>query len=581
MYVIATAGHVDHGKSTLVRGLTGTDPDRLADERRRGLSIELGYAWTDLPSGRRLAFVDVPGHERFLGTMLAGVGPVPAVLLVVAADEGWRRQTGEHVAALAALDVRHGILAVTRADLAEPGPAAADTLRRLADTPLAGLRWVGVSARTGAGLPGLRGALDALLAGLPAPPTARRVRLFVDRVFAARGAGTVVTGTLQAGAIAVGDQVAVAGLPATVRALECCREPAARLVAVARVAVNLRGVGHEQLRRGNALLSPGAWPMTAVLDVALAPVPDSLPRSLILHVGSAAVPVTPRVLPGASGAFARLTLGRPLPLQPGDRGVLRDPGRHAVAAGIRVLDVDPPALIRRGAARCRAQQLADGYGPDQVLQRYEAVRRSHFALLGWAEPSAQVHGEWLVAPDARARWEQALWALVAGDRSSGVATGGPSAATAAALLAHPDLLAPLAASCGLAVRGGRLVSATDAGPQLPPAVATALDALTARLTDHPFAAPEAAELVEFGLDARTRAVLSDAGRLLRLPGEVVLLPDAPLRAAELLGTLPAPFTLSQARQALGTTRRVAVPLLEHLDRARVTIRVDASTRRLR
>jgi selenocysteine-specific elongation factor len=582
MYVIATAGHVDHGKSTLVRALTGSDPDRLAEEHRRGLSIELGYAWTDLPSGRRLAFVDVPGHERFLGTMLSGIGPVPAVLLVVSADEGWRRQTGEHVAALAALDVRHGLLVVSRTDLADPKPAAEDALLRLADTPLSGLPWVGVSARTGTGLRELRAALDVLIAKLPAPPQVARTRLFVDRVFAARGAGTVVTGTLQAGAIQVGDRVEVAGMAATVRALESCREPAPRVDAVARVAVNLRGVAHEQVHRGDAVLTPDAWSMTTAIDVSVLPPAETLPRTLILHVGSAAIPVTPRLLAGASGGFARLTLARPLPLQPGDRGVLRDPGRHAVAAGVRVLDVDPPPLTQRGAARRRAVQLAAGYGADQALSRYEAVRRSDFALLGWPDPAdAQVHGEWWVSADAAARWQQALLRLVSDDRSGERATGGPAAATAAALLPDPQLLASIAAACGLVVHGGRLVPAADGRPRLPPAVTTALDSLLSRLAEHPFAAPDAAELVGLGLDARARAVLADAGLLLRLPGDVLLLPDAPARAAALLRGLDAPFTLSQARQALGTTRRVAVPLLEHLDRIRVTVRVDASSRRLR
>ena len=159
MHVLATAGHVDHGKSTLVRALTGMEPDRYAEERRRGMTIDLGFAWTDLPSGP-VAFVDVPGHERFVTTMLAGVGPVPAVLLVVAADEGWMPQTGEHVDALVALGVRHGLLVVTRSDLMEPELALEEARERLAGTPLAGIDAVAVSAATGAGLAELRAAMD-------------------------------------------------------------------------------------------------------------------------------------------------------------------------------------------------------------------------------------------------------------------------------------------------------------------------------------------------------------------------------------------------------------------------------------
>src|SRR3712207_3930312 len=191
MHVLATAGHVDHGKSTLVRALTGMEPDRWAEERRRGTTIDLGFAWTTLPSGRTVAFVDVPGHERFVGTMLAGVGPVPAVLLVVAADEGWMPQSAEHVDALSALGVREGLLVISRSDLMEPDLALADAREHLAGTPLADVPAVAVSAATGAGMPALRRALDDLVARLPAPDPGADVRLWVDRAFTIRGAGTV------------------------------------------------------------------------------------------------------------------------------------------------------------------------------------------------------------------------------------------------------------------------------------------------------------------------------------------------------------------------------------------------------
>ena len=212
MFVVATAGHVDHGKSTLVRALTGMEPDRLDEERRRGMTIELGFAWTALPSGAVLAFVDVPGHRRFVPTMLAGVGPVPAALVVVAADEGWMPQSAEHLAALDALGVEHGLLAVTRSDLADPGPALARATAEIAATSLGTVDAVAVSGRTGAGLDDLRAALDRLVARLPAPDTGAPVRLWVDRCFTIRGSGTVVTGTLGAGTVRVDDELeAVAG----------------------------------------------------------------------------------------------------------------------------------------------------------------------------------------------------------------------------------------------------------------------------------------------------------------------------------------------------------------------------------
>src|ERR1039457_2864079 len=181
MQVIATAGHVDHGKSTLVRALTGIDPDRWEEEQRRGLTIDLGYAWLTLPSGEQVAFVDVPGHERFVPNMLAGVGPVPAVMFVVAADGGWMPQSDEHPAAIDAGGIRHGLLAVTRADLADPGPARRQALDRLAGSQLGQVEAVAVSSVTGARPPQLRAALARLMASLPAPDAAAAVRLWLHR----------------------------------------------------------------------------------------------------------------------------------------------------------------------------------------------------------------------------------------------------------------------------------------------------------------------------------------------------------------------------------------------------------------
>src|ERR1700722_11169970 len=183
MYVLATAGNVDHGKSTLVHALTGMQPDRLAEERRRGMTLDLGFGWTVLDDGEAVAFVDVPGHERFVTTMLAGVGPVPGVMIVVAADEGWREQTAEHVSILDSLGVRHGLLVVTRSDLADPAATLADAQARLARTTLGRVEAVAVSAVSGAGLAELRGAMGRLVARLPPAVTTGRVRMFVDRAF--------------------------------------------------------------------------------------------------------------------------------------------------------------------------------------------------------------------------------------------------------------------------------------------------------------------------------------------------------------------------------------------------------------
>ncbi len=217
MHVVATAGHVDHGKSTLVRALTGMEPDRWAEERRRGMTIDLGFAWTELPGAGPVAFVDVPGHERFVTTMLAGVGPVPAVLLVIAADEGWMPQSAEHVDALCALGVGDGLLVITRSDLMEPDLAVEEAREHLAGTPLADIPALAVSAVTGQGMDGLRGALRDLVTRLPTPDARADVRLWVDRAFTIRGAGTIVTGTLGAGRLRVDDELELATAEGTRR----------------------------------------------------------------------------------------------------------------------------------------------------------------------------------------------------------------------------------------------------------------------------------------------------------------------------------------------------------------------------
>jgi selenocysteine-specific elongation factor len=583
VHVVATAGHVDHGKSTLVRSLTGMEPDRWSEERRRGMTIDLGYAWTRLPTGEQLAFVDVPGHERFTTNMLAGVGPAPAVLLVVAADEGWSAQTGEHVAALDALGVRHALLAVTRSDLADPGPATADALARLRGTSLGTPEAVAVSGATGVGLDELRAALHRLVAGLPAPRPADRVRLWVDRAFTITGTGTVVTGTLQAGALAVGDRLELGGEVVTVRGLESLGEPHERVAAVARVAVALRGVPRTDVRRGRTLLTPGAWLPTTVVDVRTTSDPGELPRELVLHVGSVAAPVTVRAFDAGT---ARLTLAAALPLQVGDRGLLRDPGRKQVLAGITVLDPAPPALARRGAAGQRSAALAGATGAPSAAEevaRRGAVRRTTLQRIGVpADPppaGAVAAADWFVAAPVWGDWVRRLTELAAGGTAAGRATGGVARAEAAELLGLPDpaLLPVLVGAAGLTERQGILRPA-GRGVELPPVLAARLAPVLERLVADPFDAPDADQLRTLGLGPRDLGAAAAAGAVLRLPGDIVVGADAAEAARDRLATIPAPFTVAEAKTALGVSRRVAIPLLEYLDHAGVTRR-DADTRR--
>lgn len=581
MYVLATAGHVDHGKSTLVRALTGSEPDRLAEERRRGLSIALGYCWTTLPGVGEVAFVDVPGHERFIATTLSGLGPVPAVMFVVAADDPWMPQAAEHLQALDALGVQHGVLVVTRADLADPAPALSRARERLSRTSLAGVAAVAVSARTGAGLDELRAVLGSALSALPEPQSEGDVRLWIDRRFHAHGSGTVITGTLTQGTIAVGDRLCVDDGVVRVRGLECLGEPVDSARGVARVALNLSGKAEQAVTHSSAVVAVNAFEQVSVIDVRFRGTRGRLPEKPILHVGSTAQSVHARPL---GSDLARLTLHRALPLRIGDSAILRDPGDRRLW-GVDVLDASPAPLDRRGAAGARAQLLTalDGSLGSQLAMR-GLVRLSLLRRLGIATeplPAGTVRsGDWIVdrarAAELRSALVSALAVPVEGHRS------GLTPQQASRLLELPDpeiVLALVTAPVRLA---SGLLNLDGTQPrQLTPALDSALRQLEQDLEQDPFAAPQAARLTALGLDEDALNQLHCTGHLLRLARGVVLLPGADALAVATLSELEQPFTASAARRALDTSRRVVLPLLSHLDRTGRTVRLPDDRRRLR
>jgi selenocysteine-specific elongation factor len=578
VHVIATAGHVDHGKSTLVRALTGSDPDRLAEERRRGLTISLGYCWTELAGAGEVAFVDVPGHERFLATMLSGVGPVPAVLFVVAADDGWMPQAAEHLAALDAFGVQHGVVAVTRSDLADPAPAAQRAVAELARTTLRGAPVVAVSGRTGDGLPALRDALARLAAAQPPANPSADVRLWVDRRFTVRGAGTVVTGTLPAGTISCGDELAVGGDLVRVRGVEALGKSRQRVSGVARVALNLGSKAPEALENHSVLVTPEAWHWTTSADVALGSSgPGPTRADLMLHIGATAEHVHVREL-GAQ--HARLLFRRPLPLRVGDRAILRDPGSRRLW-GVVVADPVPPPIDRRGAASRRAAVLAGADGrPDATdeLHRRKIVQASLLRRIGVnPDTTAAVRaGGWLLDPEHAAVLRSRLADQVAAkSREDPLDPTLPLVAAAHLLgLPSPDLVAALVQP-PLQLSQGRILTS---GTSLPPDLLHAIARITERLRVHPYRAPEAEELAAAGLDRRALAAAERAQLIVRLTDTVVLLPGADESAARLLAELPQPFTTSAARRHLDTTRRVVIPLLERLDRSAHTRRLPDDRR---
>ena len=589
MYVIATAGHVDHGKSTLVNALTTMDPDRWEEEKQRGLTVDLGFAWTTLKSGADVAFVDVPGHERFIANTLAGLGPAPAVMLVIAADEGWKEQTSEHLEAIDALGIERGIIVLTRMDNGQR-ISEANVRDKVAGTSLSVAPIFAVSARTGEGMEELRGGIDKLL---PADEVLQQAcampaRMWIDRAFSIKGAGTVVTGTWAAGSVNIGDRLKLVTASGehdvTVRGLHSENSAVDKAEPVMRLALNLRGVDADAISRGDVLTeAESTWWQPEVIDVRwrTGPKLDSVPRKLNLHVGTASVPVHVR---GLDAEHARLTLqGRAFPLRLGDRLALRGPGLDALA-GVEVVDMDPPLLNRRGAPVRRAQALRDQnpFDASAYVARKEAVMKETLAAAGFDvanKPASLVEfRSWWVNAQAIARWTAQLRTLFDTHLTDHHLSDGLPLATALSALALPDdSLVSIAVAGARLKRDGAIIRDPHAAPRDLGPAEKSVAIVEAQLAKEPFVAPDAGTLDELGLGPIELAAAERAGRLLRV-GPIVLLPSAPQQAAEILGQQPGEFTLSQARQALGTTRRVAVPLLEYMDARGLTRRTSDSAR---
>ena len=560
MHVVATAGHVDHGKSTLVRALTGIDPDRFAEEKARGLTIDLGFAWTVLPSGRELGFVDVPGHVRFLKNMLAGVGAVDACVFVVAATEGWKPQSEEHLRILELLGIRHGFVALTKIGLVDDEGeelARLDVADRVAGTFLDGADVVAVDPPSGRGIDDVVGALERLLAATPESVDRGRPRLWVDRSFAARGSGTVVTGTLAGGAVSVDDPLDLLprGTSVRVRALQTHRTSLSTATPGRRLAVNVTGVAHGDVRRGDVLVRRAQWEPTTTFDASLtvlASVEHEVSRrgAFAVHVGSGEHPSAMRVLgsaalqPGETG-FVRVHLPVPLPLLPGDRYILRESGRGETVGGGEVLDVAP----RLPAARARPSRDVD-----RVVAEWGWVEADRLERLTGDRRAATV-GEWVVHPPVLQDARDALRAVIA-DGALDVAR--LSAQDRAVLSTLDDVVVEGGLARPASAGGGPTVSSDH------PYVA-ALDAA-------PFAPPTPEEA---GVDRREVRDLVRAGVVVERDGFHFSASAAEAAArvvARLLSSSPDGVTASQVREALGTSRKYLLPLLSHLDATGVTRR---------
>ncbi|MGH9189851.1 MAG: selenocysteine-specific translation elongation factor [Acidimicrobiales bacterium] len=560
MRVVATAGHVDHGKSTLVQALTGMDPDRFAEEKERGLTIDLGFAWTTLPSGMRLAFVDVPGHVRFLKNMLAGVGAVSACLFVVAATEGWKPQSEEHLRILELLDVGHGLVALTKVGLVDDETrelVRMELADELAGTFLSAAEVVEVDARAGTGVEEMRSALDRMLAAAPEAPDRNRPRLWVDRAFAARGSGTVVTGTLTGGSLGVDDElVCLSGTMSRrvrVRGLQSLHEQLRMVRPGSRVAVNLTGVSHDEVARGHALVRPDQWRPTRVFDASL----EVLSRlghavgrrgAYQAHIGSGENPVRLRVLGAESidagqRGLVRLHLPVEVPLLPGDRFVLRESGRDETVGGGEVLDVAPVLPATRARPSRGVDRVVEerGWVDAEELERLTGERR---------QPSL---GAWVVSPTALATVVADVRAMVAGAGQLGVDVAALGDRERAALATLDDVT----------VDAGRARARGAVDPLVGHPYLSALEG-------SPFAPPEPT-----GIDRAELRELVRRGLVVEREGwffSPAAVEEAARRVARLLVSSPDGVTVAQVRDELGTTRKHVLPLLSQLDSTGVTRR---------
>lgn len=610
MHVIATAGHVDHGKSSLVQALTGIDPDRLEEEKRRGLTIDLGFASVRLPSGREVGIVDVPGHERFIKNMLAGVGAITVALFVVAANEGWKPQSQEHLDILDLLGVSSAVVAVTKVDLVDEEIlelAVDEVQERMAKTSLAGARIIPVSSVTRAGLDELLAELERVIEAAPAPEDRGRPRLWIDRVFTMKGAGTVVTGTLIDGALRTDDEVEVlpGGRRARIRGIQSHGHPLAEIGPGNRAALNLVGVEPEALERGQVMTRPGLWRASRACLAQMRILPqlghDVTERGAFkVYSGSAERAAKLRWLgsppePGLSG-LALVTFAETLVLDWNDHLVLRDSGRLETLGGGVVLEPHPRRLERRMPGKA---PVRSGAGDLEARAQRRIGLGDRAAYLGVVldEEGVLPAGEVAIRtglPEAEARAAAGVW--FATSAFSPRAFDAASAAIVAALSAHQEahpldagMLRPLVrAALDLDARpfdelveelARRRIVVADAEalrtPDFTPALAGQKTEELLSLLSNAGAAPPTITELGATFDPALIRGLVRSGQLVAVSQELVYPAGTLAGIRQLVADRIAasgPFTVAQFRDAVGASRKYVVPLLEYLDRIGFTRR---------
>jgi len=602
-FVVGTAGHIDHGKSTLITALTGIDPDRLAEEKRRGMTIDLGFAHMRLPSGREIGIVDVPGHARFMRNMLAGTHGLDAVVLVVAADEGVMPQTREHLEVVDLLEVRRGVVALTKVDLVDEAwleLVTEEVRETLQETTLASAAVLPVSAVTGQGLDELKAALDGLLDGAEPRADLGRPRLPIDRVFTMSGFGTIVTGTLVEGTLSVGDELEVVprGRLVRIRGLQRHNRSVETASPGIRVAANLTGVEKSELARGDVLARPQTLQSTRRVDAhvrVLASAPRALRHGaeLLLHTGTTEVGCRAIVLtgdaiePGGQG-WVQLYLERAIAAGSQDRIILRVPSPPLTLAGGRLVDVAPRKHSRHDATVGESlDRRAAGDVLQEELRKYpRGVAAAALLKATMGQPSdldglrARRVGEWLFDDDAwSATAERATADIAAYHAAHPLRPGMPREELRSRLRlpasAFPSVLAAFTTEGTLEERDGAIASPRHR------AVVDSSDGPAARLLEalgeNPFAPPSLAEAMQrTGAGAEVVRALAQRGDLVRLNDDIAFTRDAFSNAIAIVKEVIAAngsVTVAQLRDRMGASRRPMLALLEHLDATKVTRRV--------
>ncbi|MBI2954286.1 MAG: selenocysteine-specific translation elongation factor [Chloroflexi bacterium] len=612
MYTIGTAGHVDHGKSTLINALTGIDPDRLQEEKERGMTIDLGFAWLRLPGGSEISIVDVPGHERFIKNMLAGVGGIDLALLVVAADEGVMPQTEEHLAILDLLRVKRGLVALTKKDLVDEEwleLVTADVQECLRGTVLENAPLVPVSSTSGEGLPELQAMLERLLADTPQKKDVGRPRLPIDRVFTLAGFGTIVTGTLIDGKLQTGQEVEIlpAGLKSRVRGLQTHKHKVETAPPGSRVAINLASVATSDLRRGDVVATPRWLIPTQRIDVSLrilggAARPLKHGARVSLHVGASEVMATVSLLdveqiePGESG-WAQVRLGEPVAAVKGDFFVIRTP--NATIGGGEVVDaharrhrrfqtavVESLEVFQRGSPEDIVLQALEGRRPcevdtlTQVSGLPQDVVKSSLSQLVDSSRVVRFNDHYATIQAWEKLEQEILGILRAYHQQHPLRAGMPreEAKSKLALSARPFAeITQRLVERGSAVEHGSSLRLREHSVRFSDEQQERIQAMMRLLDDSPFSPPSLPELEQrFGIDDEVINALLEQKKLVKIADGLVFLPDAYEQMVQkVLAHMKArgKVTVAEVRDILGSSRKYVLALMEHLDDQKVTRRV--------